>query len=80
MTLVSTGDKGQRYEVTSTGYPVQGETCVIGWTDSLPTAERMAAAARLAPSCTASAVRDRWSPDPINLQGSGPAPIAPREG
>ncbi|SMH42230.1 hypothetical protein SAMN02982922_2717 [Mesorhizobium australicum] len=83
MTLFPTGDRGQRYEVSSTGYPLEGQVCIAGWTDILPDAERMAAALRLAPGCTAASIRDRWArepSDPINLAGSGPTPIEPREG
>lgn len=53
------GDKGQRYEVRATGYPKEGVKSVIGWSDDLDGAERMAAAIRKAPGCTSTTVVDR---------------------
>lgn len=55
------GDRGQRYEVryrdkTCVGVPHK----VIGWTNSEPDAEQMAAAWRLRPGMPIAWVRDRW--------------------
>jgi hypothetical protein len=57
------GDRGQRYEVR-----YRDETCatgphkVVGWTNSEPDAERMAAAWRTRPSTTNAWVADRqWA-------------------
>lgn len=52
------GDKGQRYEVRASGWPRDGES-VVGWSADIGGAERMAAAARMAPSCTGTVVLDR---------------------
>lgn len=52
------GDKGQRYEVRATGYP-KTEESVIGWTDNLDGADRMAGAVRKAPGCTSTVIFDR---------------------
>lgn len=52
------GDRGQRYEVRSTGYPV-AEQSVICWTTSLAAAESMASTIRDAPGCTSTEISDR---------------------
>lgn len=52
------GDRGQRYEVRATGYPKHGVS-VIGWSDDLVGADKMAAAIRLAPGCTSTEIYDR---------------------
>jgi hypothetical protein len=52
------GDRGQRYEVRSTGYPKAGEN-VIGWASTIEGASDMAQAIRKAPSCTSTSIVDR---------------------
>lgn len=52
------GDKGQRYEVHCIGYGGPGDR-VVGWSDNLDGAEKMARAIMLAPSCTGAHVLDR---------------------
>jgi hypothetical protein len=52
------GDRGQCYEVRAAGYPKK-ELSVIGWSDSLDGASRMAAATRLAPGCLRTEIFDR---------------------
>lgn len=52
------GDRGQRYEVRTTGYPEEGVN-VIGWTDALDGAERMMIAILKAPGCTSAQIFDR---------------------
>ena len=64
MSMSPTGDKGQRYEVSAFNYPMEGETCVIGWVDRIDGAERMAKAIALAPSCVSWTIRDRWNATP----------------
>ena len=51
-------DDGQRYEVRATGYPKEVES-VIGWSNDLHGAERMARAIRRAPGCTSTVIVDR---------------------
>jgi hypothetical protein len=53
------GDRGQRYEVRAIGYPKRHTDSVIGWSDDLEGAEKMAAAIRLAPGCTSTTIFDR---------------------
>ena len=64
MSMKPVGDKGQRYEVASHGYPVEGEKCVIGWTEYLHVAEQMAKSIALAPGCVKWSIRDRWDKTP----------------
>lgn len=64
MSLSPIGDKGQRYEISCTGYPFEGEKTVIGWTEQLPEAERMATGLRRAPGATSVHIRDRWKATP----------------
>jgi len=52
------GDREQRYEVRSTGYP-KAESSVVGWAATLEGAEEMAAAFRKAPSCLHTEIFDR---------------------
>lgn len=52
------GDRGQRYEVRSSGYPKTGWS-VFGWSNDRDGATRMAESVRLAPSCIATEVLDR---------------------
>jgi hypothetical protein len=52
------GDRGQRFEVRASGYP-KPEQSVIGWSDGIDGAERMAAAIRQAPGCTSTEIFDR---------------------
>lgn len=52
------GDRGQRYEVRSTGYPKSGQS-VVGWSSTLEGAVAMARAIRLHPSTTSTEVFDR---------------------
>ncbi|NTF67729.1 hypothetical protein G6L81_07410 [Agrobacterium rhizogenes] len=59
MSLTSPGDKGQRYEIYAIGWPLEEKT-IIGWAESAAGADRMAAAARLAPGCKRTEIRDRW--------------------
>lgn len=59
MSLFPTGDKGQRYEILSTGYPLEGET-IMGWAETYWSAEHMAQAFRKAPGCKQTRIRDRW--------------------
>lgn len=63
MTLFPTGDKGQRYEISSTGYPVECPI-VVGWAEAKAGAEQMASSFRLAPGCVSTMVRDRWGIEP----------------
>lgn len=57
------GDRGQRYEVRSTGYPKSlmnaDGYAVIGWAPTLEGADKLAAAIRLAPGCTSTVIWDR---------------------
>lgn len=59
-----TGDKGQRYEVASFGYPFEGEKCIIGWSEKIDDAKRMALAIAQAPGCLKWSIRDRWNATP----------------
>jgi hypothetical protein len=59
MSLTPIGDKGQRYEISAIGWPLE-EKAVIGWAEDAQQAERIAAAARLAPGCKRTEIRDRW--------------------
>lgn len=52
------GDRGQRYEVHVAGYPNPGDN-VIGWSDKLDGAIRMAAAIAKAPGAGAAYIVDR---------------------
>lgn len=52
------GDRGQRYEVRSTGYPKTDES-VIGWATTLEGADDMAGAIRQHPMCTSTSIYDR---------------------
>lgn len=54
----SVGDRGRRYEVRATGYPVSGET-VIGWSETKEGAYKMAQAIRKAPGCLSTTIFDR---------------------
>ena len=65
MTLFPTGDKGQRYEISATGYPEQGRTMVIGWTEYPHDAERMAKNFLKAPSCESTQIKDRWGKEEV---------------
>lgn len=62
------GDRGQRYEVRSTGYPkslVKAEGyAVIGWASTPEGADEMAAAIRQAPGCTSTTIFDRQENKP----------------
>ena len=64
MSLKPTGDKGQRYEVSAFGYPIEQQWCVIGWTENTSTAATMAKAIALAPGCIKWKIRDRWNATP----------------
>jgi hypothetical protein len=66
MSMVPTGDKGQRYEVACWGYPRDDadEKMIIGWTEQLHEAERMAKAIAHAPGCVKWSIRDRWKATP----------------
>ena len=52
------GDRGQRYEIRSTGWPKDGD-CVVGWCDGEAMAYRMMSAALKAPGCTSATIFDR---------------------
>lgn len=52
------GDRGQRYEVRTTGYP-KVENKTVGWAMTVEGAEDMAAAFREHPSCTSTEIFDR---------------------
>lgn len=52
------GDKGQRYEVSATGYPKDG-TSVIGWSGTIEGAAQLADAIGQAPGCTSTTIFDR---------------------
>lgn len=67
MSLMPTGDKGQRYEILATGWPFEGET-ITGWAEKKNDAERMAGAVRVAPSCTQTRIRDRWHVEPDQIE------------
>ena len=55
------GDRGQRYEARYRDRTcADGQHKVIGWTNSEPDAEQMAAAWRLRPGQPMAWVRDRW--------------------
>lgn len=64
MSMKPTGDKGQRYEVSAFGYPIEGEKCVIGWVDHINNAKVMALAIAKAPGCVKWSIRDRWNATP----------------
>lgn len=53
------GDKGQRYEVSSHGYPKDQTDNIIGWSDTLEGAEQMMNAILKAPRCTSAKIYDR---------------------
>lgn len=61
------GDKGQRYEIRATGYP-KVEVSVIGWSDDLDGAKRMASAIRKAPCCLSTEIFDRRKDEMIIIQ------------
>lgn len=61
MTLMPAGDKGQRYEISSFGYPLDGQKCVVGWAESIDGAKQMALSFAKAPGCTRWSIRDRWN-------------------
>ena len=52
------GDRGQRYEVRSTGYP-KAEKSMVGWAATLEGAEEMMKAFRKAPGCARVEIFDR---------------------
>jgi len=58
-----TGDKGQRYEVRTTGYP-KAEESVLGWASKKEGAEEMARAIRQAPGFTSARIVDREGKEP----------------
>ncbi len=64
MSLKSTGDKGQRYEVKAFGYPFENQNCTIGWAEDLDAAKRMALSIAKAPGCVKWSIRDRWNATP----------------
>lgn len=64
------GDRGQCYEVRSSGYPKVGKT-VIGWSDDLDGADAMAAAIREAPGCTSTEIFDRQENAPVIVRYAG---------
>ena len=52
------GDRGQRYEIRSTGYP-KDEKSVVGWAETLEGADDMLKAFRQAPGCIRVEIFDR---------------------
>jgi hypothetical protein len=52
------GDRGQRYEIRTVGYP-RADECPFGWSDDLDGAELMMSAALSAPGCRWAAIVDR---------------------
>lgn len=70
MTRIPTGDRGQRYEVSATGYPKEEES-VIGWSDTLEGADQLAAAIRTAPGCTSTTILDRQTGKPVITRFAG---------
>jgi hypothetical protein len=52
------GDKGQKYEVSVLNYPNDG-WCVVGWSDSLESAECMGRALQTAPRAKGMRVSNR---------------------
>lgn len=75
MSMMPTGDKGQRYEVSALGYPFPGELCVIGWSESKDDADKMAEAIRKAPGCNSAVVRDRWETDDQRFERARKTPV-----
>lgn len=67
----ATGDRGQRYEVRVTGWPNEGKTGVLGWTDDLARADKMAASIRKAPGCTSTEIFDRLEDRSVITQYAG---------
>jgi hypothetical protein len=69
------GDRGQRYEIRSTGYPktvADSEgTAVIGWSDTLEGADKMAAAIRTHPNCISTTIFDRQESKPVITRFAG---------
>lgn len=66
MTLFPTGDRGQRYEVSSIGYPIDGKM-IMGWTEYLTSAEQMAGSFLKAPGCKRVEIRDRWRVEELRM-------------
>jgi len=64
------GDRGQRFEVRSTGYPKM-QTSVVGWADTLERADEMASAFRAHPSCTSTVIFDRQEERPVITRYAG---------
>lgn len=64
------GDRGQRYEVRATGYP-RSERSVIGWSNDLDGAEKIAAAIRKAPGCLSTEIFDREQNCPVIKRYAG---------
>lgn len=58
------GDRGQRYEVRSVGYP-KPEEAVVGWAATLEGADDIAKAIRLAPGCLSTTIFDRQENKPV---------------
>lgn len=52
------GDRGQRYEVRTTGYPKQDKS-VVGWAETVGGADELASAFRQNPDCTSTEIFDR---------------------
>ena len=67
MPFVPVGDKGQRYALSSDGYPFEDKACVMGWCDDRAHASNMAAALRKAPGCRSTTIRDRWGREPDSV-------------
>ena len=61
------GDRGQRYEVRSIGWPVPGST-VLGWCEQLHQAHRMAMGVKQAPGCVGASIFDRTRNQIIDVE------------
>lgn len=53
------GDRGQRYEVVSNGYPNRDGEGVVGWSNDIEGAYRLMDAILTAPGCTSARIYDR---------------------
>lgn len=64
------GDRGQRYEVRTTGYP-RVEEYAVGWAETLEGASEMAAGFRQHPDCTSTTIYDRVEERKVITRFSG---------
>lgn len=56
--MAEPGDCGQRYEIRASGWPDDGD-CVVGWTDDLERAEKIANSIEKEPDCLRTEIFDR---------------------